>query len=166
LKKSVSRQTHRAFHEGFTCLNCGMFVSCLSDLSGVQNRNHCPFCLYSRHLDAHQGGDRRSACQALMKPIALSFKPSRNKYAREHDGELQLVHRCVRCRKVVLNRIAADDNSALIMQLFELSCQEHERLTKQLRLHAIQVAQHHDAEIVKRTLFGRSVFEANEAELV
>lgn len=132
----------------------------------MQNRNHCPFCLYSRHLDAHQGGDRRSACQALMKPIALSFKPSRNKYARERDGELQLVHRCVRCRKVALNRIAADDNSALILELFEYSCQHYERLTSQLRLHAIQIAQPHDAEIVRRTLFGRPALEEYEAALV
>ncbi len=143
-----------------------MFVSCLSDLSGVQNRNHCPFCLYSRHLDLQQGGDRRSACQALMKPIALSFKPSRNKYARERDGELQLVHRCVRCRKVTLNRIAADDNSALILQLFEHSCQHHEQLSKQLRLYAIQIAQAHDAAIVRRTLFGRPAHEDYEAALL
>jgi hypothetical protein len=42
----------------FTCKHCGAFVSALSVASGVINRNHCPFCLYSRHVDLFKAGDR------------------------------------------------------------------------------------------------------------
>ena len=33
------------------CLHCGTYISAEAVLSGVRNRNHCPHCLSSRHLD-------------------------------------------------------------------------------------------------------------------
>jgi hypothetical protein len=46
----------------FKCGHCHAFVSMEPILSGVQNRNHCPYCLWSRHLDLYEAGDRLSAC--------------------------------------------------------------------------------------------------------
>ncbi|WP_265181671.1 RNHCP domain-containing protein [Geomicrobium sp. JCM 19055] len=33
-------------------------------------RNHCPSCLYSKHVDVIPG-DRASTCHSLMEPIDL-----------------------------------------------------------------------------------------------
>ena len=55
-----------------------------------------------------QPGDRRSACQGAMEPIAIHIQP---------NGEWSLVHRCTRCGMVRLNRIAGDDNEWLLMSM-------------------------------------------------
>jgi hypothetical protein len=103
----------------FRCVGCGLTVSCAPLAAGVLNRNHCPVCLFSRHLDWREAGDRRSNCRAAMEPVGLVTKPSRNKYARERDGELQIVHRCVACGRLSLNRVAADDDPEAILALLD-----------------------------------------------
>ena len=50
--------------EEFICENCGKKVTKL----GYTCRNHCPECLYSKHIDVYPG-DRREECQGLLEPI-------------------------------------------------------------------------------------------------
>jgi len=107
---------HNTFGD-FTCLHCHNFVSAEAALSGVHNRNHCPYCLSSRHLDLFEAGDRLSACKARMRPAALTLKRSHRKYTRPGDGELMLVHVCEECGKISINRIAADDDDEQLMRL-------------------------------------------------
>ena len=58
--------------ENFICENCGKNVSKL----GYTARDHCPYCLYSKHLDINPG-DRENTCHGLMKPIGIEkFKNS------------------------------------------------------------------------------------------
>ncbi len=65
----------------FKCLNCGKIVSD-SRFMGTENRNHCPFCLWSKHVDI-KPGDRAQLCHGLMKPVGLTFKKSKpNKLLR------------------------------------------------------------------------------------
>lgn len=78
------------------------------DAPGTEHRNHCPNCLWSRHLDDGVPGDRRSDCAAAMEPIAICVRA---------DGEWALVHRCGGCDSVRLNRIAGDDNPLVLMAL-------------------------------------------------
>jgi hypothetical protein len=100
----------------FNCLNCERKVS-LSAL-GTKHRNHCPFCLYSMHLDS-EVGDRESSCQGKMEPIGLVFKKSKlNKYGLGKKGELMLVHQCLACGKISTNRVAGDDQAQSILDLF------------------------------------------------
>jgi len=106
----------------FVCMHCGLYVGFDPLFAGVQNRNHCPYCLWSRHLDWRTSGDRLSNCRAAMEPVGLSTKRGRNKYARERDGELMIVHRCSCCGELVANRVAADDSVDEILALFERSC--------------------------------------------
>ncbi len=114
------RQTNAA-EGGFICQNCGAYVYTLASESGVQNRNHCPFCLWSRHLDHLQAGDRMSACKAVMQPIGLTVKPTRNKYACCAMGELMLIHQCSDCGKLSINRIAADDQAEAVTRIYHTS---------------------------------------------
>jgi hypothetical protein len=103
---------------GFQCAHCSNFVSAAHMLSGVNNRNHCPYCLWSRHLDLFAAGDRLSACKGRMKPVGLTMKKRRNKYRLESGGELMLIHECVECGALSINRIAADDDPDSIMEVF------------------------------------------------
>ncbi len=105
----------------FVCLVCKTFVSTEIALSGVWNRNHCPYCLSSRHLDLYAAGDRLSACKAPMRPIALTQKRTAKKYAQNGQGELMLVHLCTECGQPSLNRIAADDDLESVYRVFQSS---------------------------------------------
>ena len=115
----------------FRCAHCHVIVSSAHQLSGVNNRNHCPYCLWSCHLDLFAAGDRLSACKAPMKPIGLTMKKGRNKYQREPRGELMLIHECVECKTLSINRIAADDDCTAVMAVFEKS------LTLNYQVHAV-----------------------------
>ena len=104
----------------FTCLHCGRLVQAHELLSGVRNRNHCPHCLSSRHLDLFAAGDRLAACKGSMQFVALTLKHDGNKYRRD-SGELMRVHICDECGKLSINRIAADDDNDLILHVFAAS---------------------------------------------
>lgn len=114
------RQRRNSFGD-FDCINCRQFVSSEALLSGVHHRNHCPHCLSSRHLDLFRAGDRLSACKARMRPVALTLKKTAKRYATENKGEIMLVHQCEGCGKISINRIAADDNTDVLMEVFERS---------------------------------------------
>jgi DNA-directed RNA polymerase subunit RPC12/RpoP len=101
---------------GFRCSHCRQLVPVAWLLSGVRNRNHCPYCLYSRHLDLLRAGDRLAACKGSMQPVALTCKHSRKRYGQV-TGERMLVHRCCECGKLSFNRIAADDDGEAILSL-------------------------------------------------
>jgi len=106
--------------DSFYCLHCKQLVTANSRFSGVNNRNHCPVCLHSRHLDHFTPGDRLSSCMAEMAPLALTIKQSYKKYGSP-DGELMLVHRCTGCGKLSINRIAADDDADTLWRVYERS---------------------------------------------
>ena len=89
----------------FTCKNCHKKV--FFEAPGTKNRNHCPYCLYSLHVDNHSG-DRESACGGLMEPIGKIFKL---------DEEEVLVHECLECGKIRKNRVAGDDSYELVKEL-------------------------------------------------
>ncbi len=135
----------------FVCAHCGAFVCANAELSGVKNRNHCPYCLSSRHLDHYEAGDRLSACKARMRPIGLTVKQTNKKYGSAAQGELMLIHQCEDCGKVSINRIAADDDNDLILALLEqsgrLEGQSHEGILP------LGIAQ---SSWVRQTLFGRN----------
>src|SRR5690349_4286657 len=105
----------------FVCMHCHRFVSADTAVAGVRHRNHCPYCLSSRHFDLYVAGDRLSACKARMQPIGLALKPTPRKYPGEPQGELMLIHLCEACGEVVLNRIAADDDNEAILEVFAAS---------------------------------------------
>ena len=84
--------------EDFVCEHCGKHVA------GDGYTNHCPSCLYAKHVDVHPG-DRAEVCQGLMEPIG---------YERV-DGRERLTHRCLTCGLVRKNRVQErDDFEAVI----------------------------------------------------
>jgi len=89
----------------FDCRNCGTEIP--RNGGGTEHRNHCPRCLHSLHLDVVPG-DRMACCGSVMEPIAVWVRKG---------GEWALVHRCRGCGHLSSNRIAADDNEALLLSL-------------------------------------------------
>lgn len=77
----------------FQCENCGFLVKPLTNGS---YRNHCPNCLYSKHLDINPG-DRESKCKGLMRPVELFYSGKKG---------YQIVHQCLKCNKMNRNKIA------------------------------------------------------------
>jgi hypothetical protein len=141
----------------FKCRHCGSYVSAARSLAGVANRNHCPYCLWSRHLDLFEAGDRLAACKASMRPVGLTFKNSRNKYARIASGELMLVHLCTDCERISINRIAADDVPQAIMEVFEASLAESDRLWQYIVAGGINLLGDESCEILYQQLYGQAV---------
>ena len=54
--------------DSFRCVKCKQQVDTLS--FGTTQRNHCPQCLWSRHVDNFPG-DRKAACGGPMEPPAV-----------------------------------------------------------------------------------------------
>ncbi|MEW5829094.1 MAG: RNHCP domain-containing protein [Chloroflexota bacterium] len=138
----------------FRCTQCGGLVSSARVVSGVRHRNHCPYCLWSRHLDLYAAGDRLSACKAPMQPLALTLKHRRDKYGRGR-GELMLVHRCRECEAVSINRIAADDDARTLLGIFHASAALPARERDLLRENGIQPLGPGDLPQVQLRLFGQ-----------
>lgn len=137
----------------FRCGNCHALVSSMYLLSAVNNRNHCPHCLWSRHLDLYSAGDRLSACKAQMRPIGLTIKRSRNKYQSGPRGELMLIHECVECRVLSINRIAADDDPDILLSVFRSSLARND--STMFEQHGILKLNAGHYEIVHTQLFGQ-----------
>jgi len=81
--------------EEFVCENCNKKVLPL----GYTARDHCPFCLYSKHVDINPG-DRNNGCKGLLKPIGIEkFKDS-----------YKIIYKCEKCKMIHKNIMANDDN--------------------------------------------------------
>jgi hypothetical protein len=141
----------------FTCKHCGRFVSALSAVSGVLNRNHCPHCLCSRHVDLFKAGDRLCACKSLMVPVGLTLKKCKDKYAHELQGELMLIHRCTACGALSINRIAADDDPVELMAVFTRSQTPDAGLKRLCEAASIHHLKQADYDLVKSRLYGIAV---------
>jgi predicted RNA-binding Zn-ribbon protein involved in translation (DUF1610 family) len=144
----------------FVCRNCGTFVSAHIALSGVGNRNHCPYCLASRHLDQFEAGDRLSACKACMQPVGLTFKRTAKKYTGHQPGELMIVHCCEDCGDVSINRIAADDDTQLLLAVLEQSGTLAADISDSLVQQDITLLTMDHLDQVQRCLFGTEVYGA------
>jgi hypothetical protein len=141
----------------FRCAHCHNLVSAAHLLSGVNNRNHCPYCLWSCHLDLFAAGDRLSACKGQMKPIGLTMKKSRNKYRLESRGELMLVHECIECGTLSINRIAADDVPENILIVFQDSFLYSKQMHQRCEGQGIVMLDEGATEMVRQQLYGQAI---------
>ncbi len=93
-------------NEDFICENCGNKV----EKSNYTARDHCPNCLYSKHLDINPG-DRMNECKGLMKPIGIEkFKDS-----------FKIIYKCSKCGEMHKNIVHSDDNMDEIIRLSTLN---------------------------------------------
>lgn len=88
--------------EKFKCMNCGMEVDTLNYTA----RDHCPRCLYSRHVDV-MPGDRQNKCMGLMMPIGIE----------KYKNTYKIIYKCLSCGEVHKNIMAQDDDYDMIVNL-------------------------------------------------
>lgn len=90
--------------EEFICENCHKKVNKLNYTA----RDHCPYCLYSKHVDINPG-DRKNKCFGLLKPIDVEkFK---NTY--------KIIYKCQKCNTLHKNIVANDDDFNKIIELMQ-----------------------------------------------
>ena len=78
--------------ENFVCEKCRTAVV------GNGYTNHCPNCLYSKHVD-NNPGDRANTCGGMMKPVRMETQ----------KGEFVIVHKCLKCGLEKRNKSASND---------------------------------------------------------
>jgi DNA-directed RNA polymerase subunit RPC12/RpoP len=139
----------------YQCVHCKNYFHNIALLSGVQNRNHCPYCLWSLHLDLINPGDRLAACRAPMQPIGLTSKLTLKKYSSSDQGEVMLVHHCMECGKISINRIAADDDVDAIMELAVQSSSLDATMRLDLEHQGIRLLPIDQIEALRTCLFGK-----------
>ena len=68
--------------EEFICENCGKKVSKL----GYSCRDHCPYCLHSKHVDKNPG-DRQETCHGDLEPVSLEIDGKKGYVISEDDDD-------------------------------------------------------------------------------
>jgi len=105
--KAMSSKFKRKI-EDFVCEKCG------TEVKGNGFTNHCPKCLWSKHVDIFPGdrallrqGSAGQACEGLMKPISAS----------QNRGEWSIIHQCQKCDKEQKNKISKNDDFDEIVKI-------------------------------------------------
>ena len=88
--------------ENFICENCGKNVSKLV----YSSRDHCPYCLYSKHVDINPG-DRANECKGLLRPVGIEkFKDT-----------FKILYICQKCKERHKNVMAKDDDINKVIEI-------------------------------------------------
>lgn len=90
--------------EDFTCFNCG------AEVKGGGYTDHCPNCLWSKHVD-NNPGDRASKCRGRMKPVGVVY--DRNGYVIDYI--------CTKCGAKKRFGASSADNRELLISLIKIS---------------------------------------------
>lgn len=89
--------------EEFVCEHCGKKV----DKLNYSCRDHCPYCLYAKHVDKNPG-DRLETCHGMLEPIGIENNPKKG---------FVIIYKCQKCKMIRKNIAAKDDNMKLIIKL-------------------------------------------------
>lgn len=83
----------RRRREDFVCENCGERVI------GNGFTNHCPRCLYGKHVDINPG-DRAETCGGLMEPVGVELE----------KGKYVITQKCLKCGRIWRNEASPNDD--------------------------------------------------------
>lgn len=86
--------------EDFTCFICKERVK------GTGFTDHCPKCLWSKHVDINPG-DRESDCLGLMEPVGVEIK----------TGEWRIFYKCQKCGYTHFNKASDKDSMETIIKI-------------------------------------------------
>jgi rubrerythrin len=86
--------------EDFVCEHCGC------DVVGDGYTNHCPKCLWAKHVDINPG-DRAQKCHGMMKPVSVI----------KTKGDFSVLHRCEKCGFEIKNKISTKDDWATVVRI-------------------------------------------------
>ena len=90
----------------FICEHCKKEVQPL----GYTSRDHCPYCLYSKHVDINPG-DRNNTCKGLLEPVEIE----------KYKDTYKIIYKCQKCGKTHKNIIAKDDDMDTIIEISKIN---------------------------------------------
>jgi len=96
----ISSKRFQKTVEDFDCEQCARSVQ------GGGYTNHCPHCLWSKHVDVFPG-DRAHMCRGMMMPITVTGTSER----------LSVRHHCTACGHKTTNKVAEDDSMEAVLAL-------------------------------------------------
>ncbi|KPJ70500.1 hypothetical protein AMJ51_01670 [Microgenomates bacterium DG_75] len=79
---------------------------CDTKIKGTGYTDHCPNCLFGKHVDVFPG-DRKRGCGGLMEPIG----------ATKRKGKWQILYHCQKCGYQRFNKVSPEDNKKEIIKL-------------------------------------------------
>lgn len=85
--------------ENFRCYFCGTMVV------GNGYTDHCPVCLWGKHMDEEVPGDRASGCHGQMKPKRVLYE----------KGRLVIQYICKKCGHQFRVEAASGDNREVLL---------------------------------------------------
>jgi len=91
--------------EEFICEVCGRKVDRLKYTA----RDHCNFCLSSKHVDINPG-DRSETCKGVLDPISIE-KGNKDKY--------KIIYKCRKCGSIRKNVLADDDDFEKVLEIMK-----------------------------------------------
>ncbi|MDD3678765.1 MAG: RNHCP domain-containing protein [Patescibacteria group bacterium] len=86
--------------ENFKCENCGV------EVFGNGYTDHCPECLWGKHVDIYPG-DRAARCGGAMKPIGIEVI----------GGRYRIRYLCQKCDHEFVIHSAKNDNFEEILKI-------------------------------------------------
>lgn len=98
----MNNKKFKMLDEEFICSNCRVLVKPLE----YSARDHCPVCLYGKHVD-NNPGDRLNNCHGPLIPKSIE----------KHNNTYKIIYKCAKCQIEKKNVMANDDNMDLIIKL-------------------------------------------------
>ena len=103
MRRKIMERKFTEIDEEFICENCGKKVEKL----GYSCRNHCNYCLHSKHVDINPG-DRLEECHGLLEPVGIEMSNKKG---------YVIVYRCKKCGQIRKNKAAKDDDFNMILKI-------------------------------------------------
>lgn len=99
----MDQKKFTVINEGFKCEKCSQEVS----PAEISCRDHCPFCLWGKHVDVNPG-DRANECRGLLKPVLIELSQKKGRV---------IGFVCEKCGDEVKCKICEDDEEERILQV-------------------------------------------------
>ena len=87
--------------EDFECEVCG------ARIKGDGYTDHCPVCLWGKHVDDKIPGDRAAECQGLLEPTSAIYQ----------KGRFKINYKCQKCRHEFAVREDKNDSRERLLEL-------------------------------------------------
>ena len=86
------------------CGNCG------NKVTGDGYTDHCPKCLWGKHVDEAIPGDRASECKGALEPVGAVYI----------KGKFKISYKCQKCRHIFNVREGKGDEREKLMELVKI----------------------------------------------
>ncbi len=102
----MDNKKFKEIDESFICEVCGKKVEKLN----YSSRDHCNFCLSSKHVDINPG-DREETCHGILEPVGFE----------KYKDTYKIVYKCKKCGQTRKCVMASDDDFDKMLEIMKES---------------------------------------------